>query len=111
MNKQEKQHNEDQEEEKVLADGPSKKNLKKVVTEAKLRGYITQDQLEELVISEKLSSEQIEDLMTDLSGMGINITESEEAEESQESSSSKELVATSSEADALDKTDDPVRMY
>ena len=31
MNKQEKQHNEDQEDEKVLADGPSKKNLKKVV--------------------------------------------------------------------------------
>ena len=114
MNKQEKQHNEDQEDEKVLADGPSKKNLKKVVSEAKQRGYITQDQLEELVISEKLSSEQIEDLMTDLSGMGINITENEEAEyseESQESSSSKELVATSSEADTLDKTDDPVRMY
>ena len=114
MNKQEKQHNEDQEDEKVLADGPSKKNLKKVVSEAKQRGYITQDQLEELVISEKLSSEQIEDLMTDLSGMGINITENEEAEypeESEESSSSKELVATSSEADTLDKTDDPVRMY
>ena len=114
MNKQEKQHNEDQEDEKVLADGPSKKNLKKVISEAKQRGYITQDQLEELVISEKLSSEQIEDLMTDLSGMGINITENEEAEyseESEESSSSKELVATSSEADALDKTDDPVRMY
>jgi RNA polymerase primary sigma factor len=114
MSKQEKQHNEDQEDEKVLADGPSKKNLKKVVSEAKQRGYITQDQLEELVISEKLSSEQIEDLMTDLSGMGINITENEEteySEESQESSSSKELVATSSEADTLDKTDDPVRMY
>ena len=114
MNKQEKQHNEDQEDEKVLADGPSKKNLKKVISEAKQRGYITQDQLEELVISEKLSSEQIEDLMTDLSGMGINVTENEEAEysdEFKESSSSKELVATSSETDTLDKTDDPVRMY
>ena len=94
MNKQEKQHNEDQEDEKVLADGPSKKNLKKVVSEAKQRGYITQDQLEELVISEKLSSEQIEDLMTDLSGMGINITENEEAEDSEESSSSKDPIQT-----------------
>ena len=114
MNKQETQHNDEQENEKVLADGPSKSNLKKIISEAKQKGYITQDQLEELVITEKLSSEQIEDLMTDLSGMGINITENEEAEfsdESPEKSNSKEIVATSSESETLDKTDDPVRMY
>ena len=114
MNKQETQNNEDQENEKVLADGPSKKNLKKIISEAKQKGYITQNQLEELVISEKLSSEQIEDLMTDLSGMGINITENEETEysdETQEQSSSKELVANNTESESLDKTDDPVRMY
>ena len=114
MNKQETQHNEDQENEKVLADGPSKKNLKKIISEAKQKGYITQNQLEELVISEKLSSEQIEDLMTDLSGMGINITENEEPEysdETQEQSSSTELVANNTESENLDKTDDPVRMY
>ena len=114
MNKQETQHNEDQENEKVLADGPSKKNLKKIISEAKQKGYITQNQLEELVISEKLSSEQIEDLMTDLSGMGINITENEEPEysdETQEHSSSTELVANNTESETLDKTDDPVRMY
>ena len=114
MNKQETQHNEEQENEKVLADGPSKKNLKKIISEAKQKGYITQNQLEELVISEKLSSEQIEDLMTDLSGMGINITENEEHEysdETQEQSSSTELVANNSESETLDKTDDPVRMY
>tara|TARA_Y100001968_G_C19413142_1_gene747484 strand:+ start:32 stop:2008 length:1977 start_codon:yes stop_codon:yes gene_type:complete len=114
MNKQETQTNEDQENEKVLADGPSKKNLKKIISEAKQKGYITQDQLEELVISEKLSSEQIEDLMTDLSGMGINITENEEteySEEVQEASNSKEIVAANTESETLDKTDDPVRMY
>ena len=114
MNKQETQHNEDQENEKVLADGPSKKNLKKIISEAKQKGYITQNQLEELVISEKLSSEQIEDLMTDLSGMGINITENEEPEysdETQEQTSSTELVANNTESENIDKTDDPVRMY
>jgi RNA polymerase primary sigma factor len=114
MYKQETQNNEDQENEKVLADGPSKKNLKKIISEAKQKGYITQNQLEELVISEKLTSEQIEDLMTDLSGMGINITENEEPEysdETQEQSSSKELVANNTESETLDKTDDPVRMY
>ena len=114
MNKQETQNNDDQENEKVLADGPSKKNLKKIISEAKQKGYITQDQLEELVITEKLSSEQIEDLMTDLSGMGINVTENEESElsdESTEKSNSKEIVANNSESESLDKTDDPVRMY
>jgi RNA polymerase primary sigma factor len=88
--------------------------LKKIISEAKQKGYITQNQLEELVISEKLTSEQIEDLMTDLSGMGINITENEEPEysdETQEQSSSKELVANNTESETLDKTDDPVRMY
>ncbi len=114
MNKQDTQHNEEQDSEKVLADGPSKKNLKKIISEAKQKGYITQDQLEELVISEKLSSEQIEDLMTDLSGMGINVTENEESEyseEVEEQTSSKELVATNTDSETLDKTDDPVRMY
>ncbi len=114
MNKQDTQHNEEQENEKVLADGPSKKNLKKIISEAKQKGYITQDQLEELVISEKLSSEQIEDLMTDLSGMGINVTENEEpeySEEVHEQTSSKEIVAANTDSETLDKTDDPVRMY
>ena len=114
MNKHETQNNDDQENEKVLADGPSKNNLKKIISEAKQKGYITQDQLEELVITEKLSSEQIEDLMTDLSGMGINVTENEESElsdESTEKSNSKEIVANNSESESLDKTDDPVRMY
>jgi len=114
MNKQDTQHNEEQDNEKVLADGPSKKNLKKIISEAKQKGYITQDQLEELVISEKLSSEQIEDLMTDLSGMGINVTENEESEyseEVEEQTSSKEIVATNTDSETLDKTDDPVRMY
>ena len=45
MNKQDTQHNEEQDSEKVLADGPSKKNLKKIISEAKQKGYITQDQL------------------------------------------------------------------
>ena len=114
MNKQEIHQNEEQDNEKVLADGPSKQNLKKIISDAKEKGYITQDQLEQLVVSERLSSEQIEDLMTDLSGMGINVTENEEGEyteDSQETSSSKEIVATNTESETLDKTDDPVRMY
>ena len=45
MNKQEIHQNEEQDSEKVLADGPSKQNLKKIISDAKQKGYITQDQL------------------------------------------------------------------
>ena len=51
--------------------------------------------------------------MTDLSGMGINITENEEPEysdETQEQSSSKSWL-NNTESENIDKTDDPVRMY
>ena len=43
--------------------------------------------------------------------MGINVTENEEGEytEDSRSSSSKEIVATNTESETLDKTDDPVR--
>ena len=65
----------------------------------------------------EMSSEQIEDIMTALSEMGITLIESDEEQEdkqeneSSESEGSKELVAASSTTDNLDRTDDPVRMY
>ena len=65
----------------------------------------------------EMSSEQIEDIMTALSEMGITLIESDEEQEdkqeneSSEPEGSKELVAASSTTDNLDRTDDPVRMY
>src|SRR6476661_10689112 len=55
--------------------------LKKLISRAKKRGYITYDELNDALPQDQLSSEQIEDVMSSLSEMGVNIVENEEAEE------------------------------
>ena len=92
--------------------------VKKMIAEARERGYITYDQLNQVLPPEQVSSEQIEDVMSMLSEMGINVIEDDEAEEDDkastdvvETSNSREVVVASSEQEKLDRTDDPVRMY
>ena len=99
-------------------------DVKKLLKSAKARGYVTYDELNKVLPSEEVSSEQIEDLMAQLSEMGINVVEHEEEEDDEEgapaASASKAVavkeekkggvVATNTGA-AADRTDDPVRMY
>ncbi|MCG6904139.1 MAG: RNA polymerase sigma factor RpoD [Rhodobacter sp.] len=90
--------------------------VKKMIAEARERGYITYDQLNTVLPPEQVNSEQIEDVMSMLSEMGINIIEDEEEEEKSstdvvESSSSREVAVSTVETEKLDRTDDPVRMY
>ena len=95
--------------------------VKKMIAEARTRGYITYDQLNRVLPPEQVSSEQIEDVMSMLSEMGINVIENDEADEEGdgakeatdlvETSSSREVTLASSETEKLDRTDDPVRMY
>ncbi len=94
--------------------------VKKMIADARARGFITYDQLNQVLPPEQVSSEQIEDVMSMLSEMGINIIENEEAEDDGDDSSAGELVETSTsrevavstaETEKLDRTDDPVRMY
>ncbi|MEL6257916.1 MAG: RNA polymerase sigma factor region1.1 domain-containing protein, partial [Pseudomonadota bacterium] len=91
--------------------------VKKFLKEAKAKGYVTHEELNKVLPSDELTSDQIEDTMSALSEMGISVVESEE--EAEEASESKE-VATTSESKAVvkkgnargsDRTDDPVRMY
>ena len=93
--------------------------VKKMIAEAREKGYITYDQLNQVLPPDQVSSEQIEDVMSMLSEMGINIIEDEEAEE-EEQKGGTEIVATKDarevalagqQAEKLDRTDDPVRMY
>ena len=58
--------------------------VKKMIAEARTRGYITYDQLNQVLPPDQVSSEQIEDVMSMLSEMGINIIEDEEAEEEEQ---------------------------
>ena len=93
--------------------------VRKMIAQAKERGYITYDELNEFMPADQVSSEQIEDIMAMLSEMGINITEGDEAEEEEEATdteeigatTSRELVTASATTETLDRTDDPVRMY
>ncbi len=92
--------------------------VKRMIADARERGYITYDQLNTVMPPEQVSSEQIEDVMSMLSEMGINVIENDEAEEGEtpggelvETSTSREITVSTTSAEALDRTDDPVRMY
>ncbi len=92
--------------------------VRKMIAKAKARGYVTYDELNKVLPSDKTSSEQIEDTMAMLNEMGINVIESEEAEEGEEGGAlvpaeggSKALATTAKSGDQYDRTDDPVRMY
>ncbi len=90
--------------------------VRKMIQRAKQRGYVTYDELNKVLPSDKVSSEQIEDTMSMLSEMGINVIESEEQEEGGEgdvpaTTDGKEVVTTAKASEQYDRTDDPVRMY
>jgi len=94
--------------------------VKRMIAEARERGYITYDQLNAVLPPDQVSSDQIEDVMSMLSEMGIQVTEEEESEESEDPATSTEVATVSggrdvalggAETEKLDRTDDPVRMY
>ena len=109
---------EEQDQEQELTLDMSQAAVKKMIAEARERGYLTYDQLNQVLPPDQVSSEQIEDVMSMLSEMGINIIEAEEAEEEEkgstqvaETSTSREVAVAQTETEKLDRTDDPVRMY
>lgn len=99
--------------------------VKKMIKQAKKRGFVTFDQLNEVLPSDTTSPEQIEDIMSMLSDMGINVSESEDAESDEEETKEEaeeepdnELVEVTQKAvtetkksEPGERTDDPVRMY
>jgi RNA polymerase primary sigma factor len=100
-------------------------SLKKLVARAKKRGYITVDQLNEMLPQDQMSSEQIEDVMAALNDMGVNVVENEEAgedgeaeeetteeaEASDDGSDGSQTFEVAKKKETVDRTDDPVRMY
>ncbi|MFN2306480.1 MAG: RNA polymerase sigma factor RpoD, partial [Paracoccaceae bacterium] len=94
--------------------------VKKMIQDARERGYITYDQLNQVLPPDQVSSDQIEDVMSMLSEMGIQVTEEEESEEVDENKGNTEIATvggnrdvalSAGSAEKLDRTDDPVRMY
>src|SRR4030095_4850978 len=115
--------------EKDSADAPSPlldltdAAVKKMIKQAKKRGFVTFDELNEVLPSDTTSPEQIEDIMSMLSDMGINVSEAEEADEDAkkeeaDDDTDNELVEVTQKAvtevkksEPGERTDDPVRMY
>jgi RNA polymerase primary sigma factor len=99
--------------------------VKKMIKQAKKRGFVTFDQLNEVLPSDTTSPEQIEDIMSMLSDMGINVSESDDADSDEEETKEEaeeepdnELVEVTAKAvtetkksEPGERTDDPVRMY
>jgi len=99
--------------------------VKRLLKTAKAKGYVTLDQLNSVLPSEEVSSDQIEDLYAMLSDMGITVVETEEGEEKEEGSEelaedeegrslvaqNNALVKSETKSEPAERTDDPVRMY
>jgi RNA polymerase primary sigma factor len=106
-------------------DGPlmdsSVQAVKKMIAKGKERGYITYDEINEALPQEQVSSEQIEDILAQLSEMGINVVEGEEKEEGEapaaadtetaEKADEPAAPAAPAPSEDIGRTDDPVRMY
>ncbi|MCO6185515.1 RNA polymerase sigma factor RpoD [Rhizobium sp. L1K21] len=124
-----KENEEAESERDNASDGPlldlSDDAVKKMIKLAKKRGYVTMDELNAVLPSEEVTSEQIEDTMAMLSDMGINVVEDDEVDETNNDTSNDDddneggaltstgstALATAKKKEPTDRTDDPVRMY
>ncbi|MBO9498464.1 MAG: RNA polymerase sigma factor RpoD [Novosphingobium sp.] len=97
-------------------------SIKKLIAKAKRRGYVTVDELNEALPQDEMTNEQIEDIMSAISEMGVNIVESDEDAESQdddagaddtadEQDDGRSVPESPKKATTTERTDDPVRMY
>jgi len=98
-------------------------SIKKLVARAKKRGYITVDQLNEMLPQDQFTTDQIEDVMSALSDMGVNVVENEDVGEDDqpeddtpdevdaEGKDDEPAFEIAKKKEIVDRTDDPVRMY
>ncbi len=96
--------------------------IKKLIARAKKKGVITYDELNEALPQDQMNSEQIEDIMSAISEMGVNIVENSDSDDEEEEEKEPEeevdplddagpRPAVATKKEAVDRTDDPVRMY
>ena len=90
-------------------------DVKKVLKRAQKRGFITHDEVNAMLPADEITSDQIEDVMSQISEMGIAVVESEEEAEAEGKAltkiEDKKVVTKKGNARGSDRTDDPVRMY
>ena len=125
------------EDSETLPDRPlldlSEAAVKAFIRTAKRRGYVTHDQINAMLASDEVNSEQLENILTMFNETGINVVEAKEArleeevaahqesddDEEDGTEGKKEVVeiqqrsvpAKSAVKERVERTDDPVRMY
>ena len=86
--------------------------IKTLIKKGKERGFVTHDELNAALPQEELSSEQIEDVMSALSEMGVNVVDSADSDDASADESNEEGTASGNLSDSdVSGSDDPVRMY
>ena len=101
--------------------------VKTLIRSAKKRAYVTHDQINSVLRSGEVNSEQIEDILSMFSEMGVNVVETEEAEPEEEGTREEpeeepqtenervevrqKVPAKAETKELIERTDDPVRMY
>src|ERR1700679_515606 len=109
----------DQDSENTLLDTQSAA-VKRLMAKGKERGYITFDELNAVLPPDQMSTDQIEDVMSSFSEMGVQVVENEEGEEGEAApkpeaaaveGEGEEAQAGNVDEESLGRTDDPVRMY
>ncbi len=97
--------------------------VKRLIKSAKARGYVTYDEINEVMPPEEVSPDQIEDIMTMFSDLGINVVDADEVEETaaaepldeeedeRQSPQAQLPVKQERSTEVTERTDDPVRMY
>src|SRR5688500_4603635 len=123
-----KQNTAETEEKTESGDAPlidlNEASIKKLIARAKKRGVITYDELNDALPQDQMSSEQIEDIMSALNDMGVNIVENDDSDEDGEAEEAGadveevgeegtegERFVIEKKKETVDRTDDPVRMY
>jgi len=109
----------------------SDKAVKQMISAAKKRGYVTHEEINKVLPSEEFTSEQIEDVLSQISEMGINVIDEDASDDADDSSDDadaepddedsepksrslakkKDAAVTTNTSASADRTDDPVRMY
>ena len=86
--------------------------IKTLIKKGKERGYVTHDELNAALPQEELTSEQIEDVMSALSEMGVNVIDSADNDDSNTEEGGEEASTSGNLSDSdVSGSDDPVRMY
>ena len=89
----------------------TQQTIKTLLKIGKERGFVTHDELNAALPAEDFTSEQIDDVMSTLSEMGVSVVDNAESDENGDEAEEEGRAAGNLSDSDVSGTDDPVRMY